>query len=427
MQRTVADALSEALLESFPPRRPYPPSDFRRPPMPGPVAHYLERVIAWNLEDVRSQLRHLSAEWFDDKDDEVLRARNAFAETVAEHAHVPQHVWRKQLQEAVRRTLHYLVEPAPALADFSFQGISAEMPVSLILKRVAFFSPYDYLKDAADVYFQNKSLRKIDRERFLAMLRQVDRRMAHEYSADDWVELLEPLFKYMQPAPNTDGSAVPVALLEDFFDEKEAEPVVQRLRRYQDEVHGEPAVTARELRELLATSNGNVEPPERPSRPAKSPPSGSSSRPSSEAESVPLWKRYQSNPQNKPRQHSHTEARESPSGDASQPSSEVAEASPRWKQFRAKTSAGPQGTLEALEQDVLGARGKRNRRLFVKHLFGGSKEDYQTALQHIATSGAWPEASRIIAQEVFKKHRVNIYSEEAVSFTDAVEGQYRGS
>lgn len=82
-------------------------------------------------------------------------------------------------------------------------------------------------------------------------------------------------------------------------------------------------------------------------------------------------------------------------------------------------------TRDALERTVLGTSGAKNRDLFIEHLFSGSSAEYERVLRRLQAAATWTEASQIIAQEVFRKHRVNIYSDPALSFTDAVEAQYR--
>ena len=81
--------------------------------------------------------------------------------------------------------------------------------------------------------------------------------------------------------------------------------------------------------------------------------------------------------------------------------------------------------FEDLEMEVLGPRGARNRELFIRHLFAGDRNEYESTVRKLQSIGTWAEASKVIAQEVFLKHQVNIYSDPAVAFTDAAEMRYR--
>jgi hypothetical protein len=78
----------------------------------------------------------------------------------------------------------------------------------------------------------------------------------------------------------------------------------------------------------------------------------------------------------------------------------------------------------AVEQAVLGSTGIHNRDLFIRHLFDGNRQDYEHVLGWIEAAPTWAEASKIIASEVFRKNQVNIYSDPAVLFTDAVEARF---
>ena len=82
-------------------------------------------------------------------------------------------------------------------------------------------------------------------------------------------------------------------------------------------------------------------------------------------------------------------------------------------------------TGAGLEREVLGEPGIQNRDVFIRNLFGGNKAAYETVLKSLHEAHSWAEASKIVAEEVFKKYQVNIYGETAVAFTDAVEKRFR--
>ncbi len=135
----------------------------------------------------------------------------------------------------------------------------------------------------------------------------------------------------------------------------------------------------------------------------------------------PLWKQYE---QGGPTEEPVVEA----------PAQNGASSEPLWKQFRktpesparkSSTASGAESPLADLERAVLGARGARNRDLFVRHLFSGDREEYESTLRKLQDVGSWSEASKVIAQDVFLRHQVNIYSDPAVAFTDAAESKYR--
>ncbi len=87
-----------------------------------------------------------------------------------------------------------------------------------------------------------------------------------------------------------------------------------------------------------------------------------------------------------------------------------------------RTTVSPE--LEELERYVIGTAGASRRAWFVRQLFKGSYEEYESVLRKLAGSSNWREASQVIAADIFRKYNINIYSEPAVAFTDAVEMRF---
>jgi hypothetical protein len=61
----------------------------------------------------------------------------------------------------------------------------------------------------------------------------------------------------------------------------------------------------------------------------------------------------------------------------------------------------------------------------VENLFLSDGASYDRVVRAIAVCKTWPDASKVIADNVFRANNVNIYSEPAVAFTDAVEAYFR--
>lgn len=160
--------------------------------------------------------------------------------------------------------------------------------------------------------------------------------------------------------------------------------------------------------------------------------------PGSPDESVPLWKQFQKGIQRAPatgervvqqkRQGFHSTPDIERQDDEPAPTNEASPHSlPRWMQYRESNGDEDEDgvSLDVLERSVLGPSGPRNRDLFLDELFDGDKDDYARTLHRLLGAPSWSEASQIIAEDVFRKHQVNIYSDPAVLFTDAVELRYR--
>ena len=80
-------------------------------------------------------------------------------------------------------------------------------------------------------------------------------------------------------------------------------------------------------------------------------------------------------------------------------------------------------SLDALEEAVLGTSDPERRAWYTAELFSGDADAYRATLLRLDGARTWTEATDIIAGDIFRAHRVNIYSDPAVTFTDAVEEQ----
>jgi hypothetical protein len=62
-----------------------------------------------------------------------------------------------------------------------------------------------------------------------------------------------------------------------------------------------------------------------------------------------------------------------------------------------------------------------DRELFVDEIFRGSDRAFDEAIEDIATYENWRNASKYIQKDIFKRNLVDMYSEEAVDFTDRLQ------
>ena len=549
MPSPFAEALAERLLDRYPPDRAYDRATLDetssgKKGLPRTVRHFLKRMMARRVEIEREHLRVLQQPWLDYEHEEVRQAEEALLAAVRRHVRIPAAAWERVLRHACERVATYLVRPVPALEDFVFGTGAPDSPADsagdeeepdtlsadVVLRRLGYFAAYPYLREATSAYVEQRDVSAFQRPHLVALLRRVDEKMCADHDTEGWLRLLQPLFALAQTAyPNHDG--VPVALLEEFFQEKKADLPLQHLRAARREhdikvlspsalaeviapVSSEPDVqespsgssSSEELAspEEPASSSGRTASPEEagsasreesspeartpdatpsnatPSAPERASrqgtpaapddrPTASSAPGSTDADdhetsseeddqALPLWKRFLgvSAPEEKP------EAGAAPPSRASV--EEENEPRPRWQQFSVVSEEEPRGhterpdaagssssnttsktngaassqapsappetkasekrALRPLEEEVLG-HAADNRTLFVRELFGGSREDYEQVLRRLRDVEDWQTATQIIARDVFRTHQVNIYSDPARSFTNAVEAQFR--
>jgi hypothetical protein len=133
--------------------------------------------------------------------------------------------------------------------------------------------------------------------------------------------------------------------------------------------------------------------------------------------SQPLWTQFQKRTS---RSGSGNNASASSPATESQP-----QPSPRASQSTASPSPESGDDLSTLERAVFGSSNPPKRDLYVQKLFQGDREDYRSVLNRLREIESWSTASQIIASDVFRAHQVNIYSDAAVHFTNAVEAGFK--
>lgn len=477
--RSLADGLFEQLIDAFPPEQAYGRAAFTRPPMPEPIAHFLGQQLQRRHDRELRRLRKARSDaWFVYEHPDVRRAQQGFATALAQHVHFPQSRWKGALRRAIQDVAAYLIQPRQTLAAHVFAE-DTPLTAAIVERRMGSFSPYPYLQEETRLFFKRRHIDRIDRERFEGLLRRIDREATAAFEPAEWLALLTPLFALVRLVSD-DGVAV--AALRAFFEEKREDEIVRRLEQAREE--GTARLTEQALSELLAASpspseasedtaweqtgppsmppSAEPEPwsrdearrapmPDTPVRPTvplrPAPPPDSETPPAKSSDAVPLWRQFQRGLQ-------RPEApEEAPRGFHAlpdpAPKPDPTPAKPRWMQFHQsgepsasedKASVRPTAekpaperppthdeteALTVLERTVLGPSGPRNRDLFVEELFGNSTEAYVAVLQRLLGAPTWAEASHIIAADVFRTYGVNIYSDPAVLFTDAVELRYR--
>lgn len=468
MITTIAQALFDRLINAFPPDRTYGRSDIRHEPMPGALADYLEQVLHMKLRDaIRESNLHNS--WVDMQSAEVHEACTHFMEVMKRHQFFPASVWADFLKNACHQTLYLVIQPTASLIDSVFDPLGNPVYVETMRDRMGLYPAKIPYQEALETWLEEQGDEPVGRDRFEAFLCQADRQLASDSSPEDWLRLFDPLVKVLVTAGYCE---VPTEFVEAFLREKGAETMLKHLER----LHGSEESISFDALEVLFTS-GAAQSVESADKIAKVP-----ARPAEHRqEPQPLWKRFAQDHNDV----SQTAEIPAPSSSVTSTSNPV---EPLWKQFRTTSSPaateevlakavvteqvpvenGARAEVETivkpepsvrvftlershsvhseeesvasdvlpdaseafkgltgLEHTVLGERGARNRDLFVQCLFHGHEDAYEAVLQRLEGAKDWSEASQTIADEVFLKYQVNIYSPAAVTFTEAVEARYR--
>lgn len=574
MLREVSDSLFEFLNEAFPTNKSYTRNDIEQDPMPPLLAHFLGQNLQHRLDVEVEHLRTVRSSWFDYDHPDVQHAYKSFVAALAQYSHIPAEEWRSTLKRATKLVIAHLILPTHTLVEFVFREEDGPLAAPVIYREISYFAAYPYLREAVETFLKKRQLKEIDRTRFSSLLTQVDRHMTANYTVDQWMRMLRPLFDLMRRVPQTSKQGVPIDMLAMFFGDKEAYEIQGRLQ-VEKEVHRISTIDEAGLRRVIDGSVGPFEQelkatppvaapaakPEAVNEPVtpsylpaedapapvekpepKAPPAEKESKPLWERfqragtkkeepatptqpapaegdadDAVPLWMRFQKpgvtpvaanlKPSTEPGPRPPLQTKDTPPAAPAQPVAvpapeetppevtppgimEDRQPTPSQTDYAAQTEPvrtyanqfappppSPYGTqdtppvfsdspryeapqynmpeapeaqdpdetqlapdnnpeqpvapdpvlspLESLEYDVLGSFGATNRTMFVDHLFAGSEQGYEHLLGVLRELSTWEEASQLIAEEVFKKHQINIYSPAAIMFTESVEEQYR--
>ena len=385
MTSAFAESLLQHLLAAFPAGHSYGLAAIQHPPMPGPVAHFLSCHLRMRLKEEVLRLALPPSPWFNTQAPTV---QEAFIQA----GHFPADMWGKALKSAISHVWGFLIRPARTLCLFVYEEQDEAIPVSLLEQGIACFQEYAYIGTAARTYAAQCQDRQVDRVGLSAALRAAENEATRNLDTDGWLSMLEPVFALAE----AHESDVPVEALITFFRDKRATAQLDRLllHRHQENVG---AFSKAALRTTLSRTIEPVTPVGAPEKP------------------VPLWKQFQRQPG---------------TGDAVA-GKQAAASRPRWTQFRndgtyALSSAPPLDAedLARIEWAVLGEDGVRYRELFIKSLFERSADTYERILRRLHDADSWRDASHVITQDVFRAFDINIYSEPAVLFTDAVQARY---
>jgi len=484
MPNATAKALEQRLLSAFPPNQPYVPDDWSTSVVPSVVQSFLRHRLLEKLDEVVHNMRQEEMAWIDDNDPELESARAAFEDALRANGQIPESEWARMVRQASHIGVSYLVRPVPTATAYLFEGRDTTLSVAYIAYRMQALAPYEYLRQGLDAYARHRDVQRLDAKTFRETLTKVDRLLTRDYSTDRWLDTLAPLFDAAEAAYGDPGC--PVRVLHPFFAHKEQSTYADRLRGLNDnrmltrkelrtildgrtvsssspEPRAEPAQEREpdapraslwddddtssnaSANDASPTDAGTADEPSTeddepyestwgvPGKPrplkadadrASSNATSASPQPTSQNQSegpTPRWKQF----------HASKSAGNS-TGSSSQASESGGTA--RWQQFKSggaspNASAATEGPgserMETLEAEVFGQADAEQRSLFLRQLFNESTDHYTHVLSKLRDASSWNEASQIIAKDVFRRNKINIYSDAAVNFTNAVEQRYR--
>ena len=432
MREKILQSIESRILTVFPSGSTYSQLAINESEIPIGIKHFLLSALQRRSEMEASELLSVRSEWFDADNLEYQKVLQQAVMTLGNASRFPASEWPKAVHQAVESVVDYLVSPVDLLSRFVFPGDTDSVSATDIQRKTGYFTDYAYLGHGVDAFIERKNSQRIFKTDFFNALSHLDHQYNAQNTAEKWIKLLRPLTEIVGlPSP---GIPVPMAIR--FFSEKgkpELGLEIDKAARARQAEIVSPASLYSLLEAALDPKPDLVAPKAAPQSAVQTPekPPGNGS-PQAEAEPavvnippkedshLPLWKKFQK-----------TETTPKLSSEESTPE-------PLWKTFsRQKEQAGVLNTLNvesALPPTtpapdpaivVLGSSAKKSA-TYIQLLFKGNQQAFDDCMTALARAPDWTTASEIIAQRVFRPFNVDIYSADAVDFTNAVESRYAG-
>lgn len=451
MSESLEQRVEAAIFASLPGTESVSRATLSEAAIPSGVRHFLLQTLDRRVLLEANRLIEALPGWIDSTHPDVHRLGDDLADRLYLAGQFPADEWRNAVPQAVGILMAYLQQPASAMASFAFSTDTPSLPVSDLLRRTGYFIEYPYMAKAVEAWLAQRATPQIDRTAFETAMHRLDSRLTADYSVEAWTTLLQPLvdmvgFAGIQP----DG--LPVAMAIRFFEAKGRSGIAAAIHAAATQ-HNAKMITMASLQDIIGraldpTDNLPIEPPA--NKPAESGADGEET-PSHDGEprqtgshSMPLWKRFQQ------RVDAGT-----PSDDGKRPQGHSDPSiQPLWKSFGQQQPGQPQdsrvplgkptdepgGRYAAkepqavssdhvasldLQQVVLGAS-IRFRDRYIRDLFQGDDVAFNAVIEDLSSAADWTAASAIIAERIFRPYQIDIYSDVAVDFTNAVEARYSG-
>ena len=431
---SIVEALFQELLHARPPDRDYHLSDLKGDLLPESVSRYAADVLR---DAARSELdsnRPTALQWVE-PDEETWALYDRFVAAAVSNAAAPAEEWAALLQRAVHRTVEHMFQPRTGLVKTVFPGDSdEELTHDEIAERIGGYHAGLSFRAAVVRALKKASTPQLDSAKFRTIVDRVHDAMTLDYVQADWRTDLAALRSILARIDLEEHIPTPAAAM--LAEELGNADAAQTLRSTTSETVS--------LDEVIETISGpEPEESDQPDVDTEKVIESETGTTTVSTGPVPLWQRFQRNLNEpiaaaieqtpsqpavvSPEEPARTSAPKETPRHREEVSLESEESQrPLWQKYRSsRTPDSEEIVASDIEVFILGRDGARIRDSFVSELFRGDQDSYMDVLGLLGKARTWPEASRVIAENVFKRFQINIYSEEAVAFTNAVEARFR--
>ncbi|MEX1011670.1 MAG: hypothetical protein WDZ29_06365 [Balneolaceae bacterium] len=428
------------------------PDELERYDIPDFVTQRVVVELSRNLDET---ITPPYTEWAEMKADRVQAAWDEFVEAVLDETRLPYPYAATLFETVISDLLEILVQPRKAIPEAIF-GPEDALQREKLEQRTSAVTVYRQLALAPARYMERKNLKALTLEQCRIVIEQVDSQLSDRYTASDWSRFFEPLFQLV-------GETVDTNLIRLFYEDRGMEKEADYFRRLNR------SLTHSELVKIISdgiasenvqregvqnesrnhTRESNSEQTETGLSGSRVEPAQDSGLASEEDGGVPLHRRFmfdeseaEEEREETPEERSVTineelfisetdipkEEPETPSiwrnfadpeeeSDDSEPS--VEKRSDKKQQSASGLDTEPPVRPEHTNEGEKMARfiGTQKER-FVEELFEGSEEAFMSAMDRLSGLEEWEDATRIIEREIFYRHRIELFDDVAVDFTD---------
>lgn len=151
-------------------------------------------------------------DWANTQSDAVLDAWQQFVDAIRAEARLPASYAQTVIETAVADVMDMLVQPRKNVPQVIF-GAEDELSYEEICERVKSVVVYGHFARLIPRYMEKKELDTLSKTRCAKIVSDADRKLTARYSPLNWAQMLEPLFKLVDGAIDTN-------LLRLFFEDK---------------------------------------------------------------------------------------------------------------------------------------------------------------------------------------------------------------
>ena len=382
--------------------------------IPADVGHFLTQALIRRATLEAGDLMSQKSLWIDFESAVVGPALERFLSSLSQAARYPKDEFGKSLERAVKFCTEYLTTPVTALVRFAVVADPLKNSPVDVRRRAGYFLFYPSVLAAFDHFLNGLNNETVSREAATTFLREQVETGAEALDAAGWIRIFESVFSiysFTYPGTNEYPSDPFIQILDEYGSSGLAAGLKTEFRDAGDHLTRE---------QITASVNQFFQPSELDQA---APMSEASSEPE---DGLPLWKQF-------------TQVKSNSGTSPSSAEEAPPQTEPLWKSYQKgvdesdeiPTSPKPVSTANVVSEPefadtefVLGDAGTHRER-FIAELFDGNSQLFDTTLSKISSAESWEDASRVLSTDVFRKFRVDIYSDTAVLFTNAIEQQIR--